>query len=83
LPGQAEALDRQRLPQRAGQRPGVGGAEDPSEDRDDQVPEGVAALYSCKSGQKSYYDPADSKSKGRERSRFFHHGKADDDTTTL
>lgn len=43
------------------------------EDRD-VVPEGVAALYSCKPGQKSYsYDPADPKTKGRERSLFMHH----------
>ncbi len=45
------------------------------EDRDDDlIPEGIAALYSCKAGQKSYYyDPEDAKSKGRERSLFFHH----------
>ena len=40
----------------------------------DEVPEGIAALYSCKPGQKSYYyDPADAKTKGRERSLFMHH----------
>ena len=40
----------------------------------DEVPEGIAALYSCKPGQKSYYyDPAEPKSKGRERSLFMHH----------
>jgi hypothetical protein len=40
----------------------------------DEVPEGIAALYSCKPGQKSYYyDPTNSKTKGRERSLFMHH----------
>ncbi len=27
------------------------------EDRPDEVPEGIAAIYSCSAGQKSYYDP--------------------------
>jgi hypothetical protein len=27
------------------------------EDRNDEVPDGIAAIYSCKAGQKSYYDP--------------------------
>jgi formylglycine-generating enzyme required for sulfatase activity len=40
----------------------------------DEVPEGIAAFYSCKPGQKSYYyDPTNSKTKGRERSLFMHH----------
>jgi sulfatase modifying factor 1 len=40
----------------------------------DEVPEGIAALYSCKPGQKSYYyDPKDPKTKDRERSLFMHH----------
>src|SRR5262249_44707576 len=33
----------------------------------DQVPEGIAAIYSCQSGQKSYYDP------DRKRGIFFDH----------
>ncbi len=37
------------------------------EDRPDEVPQGIAALYSCKAGQKSYYDPQ------RKRALFFEH----------
>ena len=37
------------------------------EDRLDEVPEGIAAIYSCKAGQKSYYD------KKRELAIFFDH----------
>jgi formylglycine-generating enzyme required for sulfatase activity len=33
----------------------------------DELPEGIAALYSCKAGQKSYYDPE------RKRGIFFDH----------
>ena len=44
------------------------------DDDQDEVPEGIAALYSCKPGERSYYyDPADAKSKGRERSLYMHH----------
>lgn len=40
----------------------------------DTVPEGIAAIYSCKPGQRSYYYPADDpKSPAKERSLFFHH----------
>jgi hypothetical protein len=44
------------------------------DDDQDEVPEGIAALYSCKPGERSYYyDPTDAKSKGRERSLYMHH----------
>jgi formylglycine-generating enzyme required for sulfatase activity len=40
----------------------------------DEVPRGIAALYSCKPGQKSYYyREDDQRTKGRQRSLFFHH----------
>ena len=42
--------------------------EDPAE-----VPEGIAALYSCKPGQKSYEYPKDSKKGKPGRSLFYHH----------
>lgn len=38
---------------------------------DEEVPEGIAAIYSCKAGQKSFFYPADSPHKNR--SLFFHH----------
>jgi hypothetical protein len=41
-------------------------AELADEDRD-EVPEGIAAIYSCRAGQKSFYDP------DRKRSLFFDH----------
>ncbi len=37
------------------------------EDRDGEVPEGIAAIYSCSAGQKSYYDP------DRKIALFFEH----------
>ncbi len=37
------------------------------EDRQDEVPEGIAAIYSCRAGQKSYYDD------GRKLALFFDH----------
>ncbi len=37
------------------------------EDRAGEVPEGIAAIYSCRAGQKSYYDPE------RKLSLFFDH----------
>jgi formylglycine-generating enzyme required for sulfatase activity len=37
------------------------------EDRADEVPEGIAAIYSCRAGQKSYYD------EDRKRAIFFDH----------
>ncbi len=43
-------------------------------DRYEEVPEGIAALYACGPGQKSYfYDPEDKRSEGRKRSLFMHH----------
>ena len=37
----------------------------------DTVPEGIAALYSCRAGEKSYYyDPADPKTRDRNRSLY-------------
>ncbi len=40
----------------------------------EEVPEGIAALYACQAGQKSYfYDPKDKRSEGRKRSLFMHH----------
>jgi hypothetical protein len=39
-----------------------------------EVPEGIAALFSCRPNQKSfYYDPERKESRGRKRSLFFHH----------
>jgi hypothetical protein len=40
------------------------------DDYTEQVPPGIAALYSCQKGQKSYYYPESQK---RHRSLFFHH----------
>jgi hypothetical protein len=40
----------------------------------EEVPPGIAALYSCQKGQRSYYyDEKDERTKGRQRSLFFHH----------
>lgn len=41
---------------------------------DEEVPEGIVGIYSCKPGQRSfYYNPADPKSPSKTRSLFFHH----------
>ncbi len=46
----------------------------PLVDYDEEVPEGIAALYACGKGQKSYfYAPDDPKSAGRKCSLFMHH----------
>jgi hypothetical protein len=40
----------------------------------EEIPPGIAALYSCQKGQRSYYyDEKDDRTKGRQRSLFFHH----------
>jgi hypothetical protein len=40
----------------------------------EEIPPGIAALYSCQKGQKSYYyDDKDDRTKGRKRSLFYHH----------
>jgi hypothetical protein len=45
-----------------------------ADDYSESVPEGIAALYSCQKGQKSYYyDTDDSRTRGRKRSLFYHH----------
>jgi hypothetical protein len=45
-----------------------------ADDYSETVPEGIAALYSCQKGQRSYYyDVEDKRTKGRERSLFYHH----------
>ncbi len=43
-------------------------------DRYEEVPAGIAALYACGPGERSYYyDPEDKRSQGRRRSLFMHH----------
>ncbi len=43
-------------------------------DRYEEVPAGIAAIYACGPGERSYYyDPEDERSKGRRRSLFMHH----------
>jgi formylglycine-generating enzyme required for sulfatase activity len=54
----------------------------------DVIPDGIAALYSCKDQQLSYYYPETGEYKNRKRSLFFHHlietwksARTDDDFT--